>query len=625
LVPVFPVSRVFTALCCIMIWLPCISQSALPDSLQKVLATTAERDRAAILNEAAARILEDDPAEAERLATEAARLAGAAKQRKEEARACCLVAESHVIREDYAASIPWYERSAELELQIGGKESENYANRIGDIGYAIYTMEQPVRGLPYLQESLELSLKGGFHSQAASMYSNIGVIYTVWGDYGKALLNNQMALVIDRRIADTAAMASDLNNIGKIYEQWGKFDLAVKYYREALELAKKVGNNNMVAVRLNNLGIVYKAWKKYPEALGYFRQALEIDREAGNEAKVGKRLSYIGATYVEMGDYVRAFDHLEQARPLVEASQSGDEIARLYNLYGRYYLAVRNYQYAVDFFSRSLDYATLKNIKPLRMGDLKGIADAYEQWGRSHLALNAMKQYLALRDSIFTEESDHRMAEFQARFENDKMRLENDLLKKDARLRSNMYLITGIIAIGVMIILAALAFILKLRHRNALQAKELAERNAERFRDDLETRNRELALQAMMIIKNNETIASVIEGLDKNHHAGEGEEDLEEALRRIRHLDKDKSWKEFEVHFTRVHTDFYSKLNERFPGLTPNERKLCAFLRMNMTTKDIASITHQSVHSINVARTRLRRKLNLANSDDNLVSFLMNL
>ena len=97
------------------------------------------------------------------------------------------------------------------------------------------------------------------------------------------------------------------------------------------------------------------------------------------------------------------------------------------------------------------------------------------------------------------------------------------------------------------------------------------------------------------------------------------------VLSQIRHLEKDKSWKEFETHFSQVHSDFYQKLHEKFPDITLNERKLCAFLRLNMTTKDIASITHQSVHSINVARTRLRRKMNLANSEENLVSFLMSL
>jgi hypothetical protein len=185
--------------------------------------------------------------------------------------------------------------------------------------------------------------------------------------------------------------------------------------------------------------------------------------------------------------------------------------------------------------------------------------------------------------------------------------------------------VNGILGISLIVILLAIIFILRLRARNSQQAKELAEKDAVRYLDDLETKNRELAFQAMSIMKSNETITSIIEGLDKTIKNGNTEDDLNVALNQIRHLEKDKSWKEFEIHFTQVHSDFYQKLNVSFPDLTPNERKLCAFLRLNMTTKDIASITHQSIHSINVARTRLRRKMNLANSDENLVNFLMNI
>ncbi len=80
-------------------------------------------------------------------------------------------------------------------------------------------------------------------------------------------------------------------------------------------------------------------------------------------------------------------------------------------------------------------------------------------------------------------------------------------------------------------------------------------------------------------------------------------------------------WKEFEVRFQEVHSDFYDNLNKRFPDLTPNEKKICAFLRLNMSTKDISAITYQSLRSINMARFRLRKKIGL-DTDENLVTFL---
>jgi DNA-binding CsgD family transcriptional regulator len=83
-----------------------------------------------------------------------------------------------------------------------------------------------------------------------------------------------------------------------------------------------------------------------------------------------------------------------------------------------------------------------------------------------------------------------------------------------------------------------------------------------------------------------------------------------------------KMWDEFEVHFINVHENFYENLNNNHPDLSQNEKRLAAFLKLNLSTKEISMITKQSIQSITVARTRLRKKLNLSNTDINLVSYL---
>ena len=79
---------------------------------------------------------------------------------------------------------------------------------------------------------------------------------------------------------------------------------------------------------------------------------------------------------------------------------------------------------------------------------------------------------------------------------------------------------------------------------------------------------------------------------------------------------------EFEYRFQNVHDKFYDYLSEDFPALTSNDLRLCAFLKMNLNTKDIASITHQTTNTVEVARTRLRKKLNIDHLDTDLALFL---
>ena len=88
---------------------------------------------------------------------------------------------------------------------------------------------------------------------------------------------------------------------------------------------------------------------------------------------------------------------------------------------------------------------------------------------------------------------------------------------------------------------------------------------------------------------------------------------------------REDMWEEFEIRFQQVHHDYYKKLMEYAPDLSPGELKICTFLKLNMSSKEISAITRQSIKSIEVARTRIRKKMNLTNQDVNLVSFLMEL
>ena len=104
----------------------------------------------------------------------------------------------------------------------------------------------------------------------------------------------------------------------------------------------------------------------------------------------------------------------------------------------------------------------------------------------------------------------------------------------------------------------------------------------------------------------------------------ENRKTAEDIIRELEQGITKDTWKEFELRFQDVHSDFYDKLNTLYPDLSPNELRLCAFLRLNMTTKDIAAITYLSINSINVARHRLRKKLDI-DQDENLIKYLSQL
>jgi DNA-binding CsgD family transcriptional regulator len=81
-------------------------------------------------------------------------------------------------------------------------------------------------------------------------------------------------------------------------------------------------------------------------------------------------------------------------------------------------------------------------------------------------------------------------------------------------------------------------------------------------------------------------------------------------------------WEEISQYIPEFNSEFFQRLTQDFPTLSVNERRLCAFLNLNLSTKEISEITRQSPHSINIARGRLRKKLGLTGSELSIQEFL---
>ena len=89
-------------------------------------------------------------------------------------------------------------------------------------------------------------------------------------------------------------------------------------------------------------------------------------------------------------------------------------------------------------------------------------------------------------------------------------------------------------------------------------------------------------------------------------------QELQQIARQIEtNLTRDDDWEHFRFHFDRVHGDFINRIMKSCPGLTPQEIKLCSYLRLNLATKEIANLMNISVRGVEISRYRLRKKLGI--------------
>ncbi|MDX1913220.1 MAG: triple tyrosine motif-containing protein [Saprospiraceae bacterium] len=150
----------------------------------------------------------------------------------------------------------------------------------------------------------------------------------------------------------------------------------------------------------------------------------------------------------------------------------------------------------------------------------------------------------------------------------------------------------------------------------------------EKLEADIQFKNKELATATMHLVQKGEILHTIQENLnqilDKSTNPAVKKE-VQQLLNLLNFDAKlDEDWEQFAVHFDQVHVNFLKKLRERHPELSQTDYKLCAYLRMNLTTKEIAPLMNISVRGVEASRYRLRKKLGLPN-DANLTEVIANL
>lgn len=156
--------------------------------------------------------------------------------------------------------------------------------------------------------------------------------------------------------------------------------------------------------------------------------------------------------------------------------------------------------------------------------------------------------------------------------------------------------------------------------------RELRRLKEEKMQSELQQVNKLLATSTMNLVVKNEFIKTIKEELKEVKQKGK-DLDTKRALEKIvKEIDitlkLQEDWEQFEYHFDAVHGDFLTRLRNDYPDLSPNEQKLCTFLRLNLNTKEIANLLGISIRGVEVARYRLRKKIDL-DRGQNLSKFIL--
>lgn len=344
--------------------------------------------------------------------------------------------------------------------------------------------------------------------------------------------------------------------------------------------------------------------------------------------RVGRQIDTligVGAICIERESFAEARENLEKALALASQTNDVRERSRVYQFLGRLEFVQKRYTAAKQYTQKALALAGPTHLTCIRMRSHRQLADICAAAGDYRNAYVNYIEYKALSDTLTRKanackvamlDSSYRVARERERFEQERA---GDVL----RIRNHRQSILSLVVILLLVLLLAITVYWHSRLR-----KKVLQFCIKSINRELEDNRKAMAVAQLKLMQNSERSAQtvrILEQIGKNLPPPcQGLENLGEQINAYKFQDNASNWEEFETLFSQVNASFWDKLNALYPDLTPNERKLCIFLKLNMNSKDIALITLQSEEALKKSRLRLRRKLGMDRSA-NLTAFIHSL
>jgi len=540
--------------------------------------------------------------------------------------------------------------------------------------YESYKNSEPYKAIETIKEAIQIAENSENANIKCTVYNKLGNVYTDLGLNFPALDAYYSALKYSKESTDPVAYPYSLIDVGNVYYAIGNNSMAIEYYKNSIEIFERQKDVLGLAVANNNIGLVNINMKKYQEALDYFLKAYKYRQELGGIDVLAHSNLHISDAYLNLKQYEKAIEHLRIADELYEKANNFRSKAIVASRLGDIYMAEKKYPIALQSFLRASQLFKQQNIYIWIVRSNLSLAKVYIMLNNNLLAAtyaeealkkskeNNFSQYLSelmeilaniyystgqvdkaykyrqqqniVTDSLRRANENQQFTNLQFSVETFKNRLERERLNNEIQKRNTQrnYLIVIMALIISVFVLVISRYKLKQKqeHLEHIRQEELAafeirhrEDENDSLHRELELRERELTSKSMGGVKNEEFISDIVKELQDLDVKKENREKVQYIIDRLKHNLKEDSWEEFEMRFAKVHQNFNTKLAELYPDLTPNERRLCAFLRLNMTTKEISSITYQSSKSIDVARSRLRKKMKMPR-EENLICYLAN-
>ncbi len=419
---------------------------------------------------------------------------------------------------------------------------------------------------------------------------------------------------------DSIFIIRSLNSLANVVYTQGDYDKALEIYYEALKFAEDFNDLEMIPALLNNIGICIANKKNYAKAKQIFTKALQKDVSKNKEISL-VILGNIGETNVELGIVDSVLFLYDSAKQICNSQNNKKELAWLYNNYSNYYKAINNLDSAEYYARKALKKSKEVQVLNYEHSAYENLRIIFMLKNNPDSAIRYFEFDNAIKDSISRLDKLRSISLLTIKADLEKNMEIKEL--KNEQLKNRLYA-SVLFILFILTLIIFLFRIYKINKTKMQLEKGKIQLEKQYIEEKLIIRNREITAHILNLVSKNKLIESLIQQLniDKPTFKKDNQQKVQKIINELRlNLNKD-IWKEFEIRFKDVQPQFYNNLLQAHPSLTPNELKLCAFLKLNLASKEIAIITLQNIRSIEKGRERLRKKVGINNQDISLSGYL---
>ena len=458
-------------------------------------------------------------------------------------------------------------------------------------------------------------------------YEVLGSVYMDKGNYTLALNETLNALRFFEEVGDKVRKGDALLQLGQIEYKLGNFNASLAYEEEAFAIYRDEDDKVYQSYAANHAGLAAEALEDMQKAEEYQRAAMTLAQEVGVKSTLSTALRDLGRIYSKKGLLNDARTFLEESYKVSESTGIQLDIASSLKELAQVDYQSKEFSEALKKMDRVIEMAESIGAVSILGQSYKERSQIHESLGKYTNAIADLRTYQIINDSIFNSRKSQQIEELKTIYETEKKEAEIALQEEEINTlnaKAKVDQLTKGLYAGGMASALALSGLLVFGYRQKMKKNKIArEKQEEIYKQEIEHKKKELASQTLHLVQKNTFIQELMDNLENIKNSPEK---FKMEFRRIVMLLKkenasDKDWEVFKTYFAEVHNDFDQKLKTIYPDISEKEIRLAAFLRMNLTTKEIAATLNVLPDSILKSKYRLKKKLGL-DKDMDLSNFL---